>query len=285
MPPRAKWECHMALYDLCTLTDVKLWLGRADSNSDALLAALITRASRQICSYLQRSSILPCTITESRDGTGGNIMVLRHWPVVSVMSLTIGDQAIPQRTNLSTAGWALEPWDGTPPGRAQILSLDGYSFGLSAPGINKAQNVGIVYQAGYQVRSEPQTVANESATVDAPYGAWASDMGVSYADGTPLIAVTGAPAVGQYQLTPGQPGSYTFNTGDSGSNVLIAYGFIPSDLADACIELVSERFKYAQRIGETSHSLGGNETVSFNIARFTPLIIALLQPYRNVLPI
>ena len=156
---------------------------------------------------------------------------------------------------------------------------------MSVPGLTSSQNVEIVYQAGYEVGSEPQTVANESATVLGPYGDWASDVGVSYADGTPLVAVTGPPAIGQYQLTPNEPGSYTFNSGDNGAPVLISYGFIPADLADACIELVGERFKYAQRIGETNHSLGGNETVSFNITRFTPLIAALLQPYRNVLPI
>lgn len=275
----------MALFDLCSVSDVKLWLGRADANSDAMLAALVTRTSRQILSYLQRGSILPCTVTETRDGTGGSTMLLRRWPVIGVTSLTIGNLAIPQRANGCGPGWALEPWDGIPPGRAQALSLIGHSFGVSGPGIANNLNVEIVYQTGYQVSSEPQTVANASATVAAPYGAWTSDMGVSYSDGAPLVAVTGAPAIGEYQLTPGQPGSYTFNVGDDGANMLISYGFVPSDLADACIELVGERFRYAQRIGETSHSLGGNETVSFNTTRFTPLVAAMLQPYRNVLPI
>jgi hypothetical protein len=275
----------MAQYDLCQLGDVKTWLGRMDTNSDAVLAALITRTSRQIYSYLQRSSILPRTVIELRDGTGGTAMTLRQWPVISFASLTMGNYGIPQRTNPCGPGWVLEQWDGTPPGRAQTLSLQGYSFGISVPGITNSQNVEFVYEAGYQTTSEPQTVANGSATVLAPYGAWASDTGVNYADGTPLIAVTGAPAVGQYQVTPGEPGSYTFNSGDNGANILISYGFIPADLADACIELVGERFKYAQRIGETSHSLGGNETVSFNATRFTPLITALLQPYRNVVPV
>lgn len=274
----------MALYDLCTLADVKVWLGRADTNSDPVLAALITRTSRQILSYLQRSTILPRTVTEVRDGTGGCTMVLRHWPVISITSLTIGDCTIPARPTICGTGWTFETWDGFPPGRSQTLSLDGYSFGVAAPGSGNAQNVEIVYQAGYQVSAEPQTVANGAATVLALYGAWASDMGVTYADGTPLVAVSGSPAIGQYQLTPGQPGNYTFNAGDNGAGILISYGFIPADLADACVELVSERFKYAQRIGETSHSLGGNETVSFNTTRFTPLVTALLQPYRNVLP-
>jgi hypothetical protein len=274
----------MALYDLCQLADVKAWLGRTDTNSDAVLASLITRTSRQIYSYLQRGLVLPHTVTETRNGPGGNALVLRQWPVISVSSLTIGDQPIPARGSVCAAGWAFEAWDGTPPGRAQTLSLQGWCFGIALPGVPNIQNVQIVYQAGYQVSAEPQTVTAASATVTAPYGAWASDLGVSYADGQPLAAVAGPPAAGQYQLTQGAPGSYTFNTGDNGAAILISYGFIPTDLADACIELVGERFKYAQRIGETNHSLGGNETVGFNTTRFTPLIAALLQPYRNLLP-
>ena len=180
-------------------------------------------------------------------------------------------------------GWVLEPWDGTPQGRAQGLALRDYVFGCYGAG--NVQDTQIVYQAGYQVSAETQIVTNATAVVDAPYGAWASDVGITYADGTPFVAVPGAPATGQYQLTPDTPGSYTFNSGDNGAAILISYGFIPDDLADACIELVSERFRYAQRIGETTHSLGGNETVSFDNARLTPLVLSLLQPYRNLLPI
>jgi hypothetical protein len=147
------------------------------------------------------------------------------------------------------------------------------------------QSVSITYRAGYQVSAESQAIANGAVTVIAPYGGWASDGGVTYADGTPLVQVSGAPAPGQYQLTPDAPGSYTFNPGDNGATVLISYGYVPADIADACIELVAERFRYGQRIGETSHSLGGNETVSFDNARFNPFITRLLAPYRHVLPI
>ena len=276
----------MAANDLCRLADVKAWLGRTDTNSDAVLTALIARASRQILSFLQRSVILPHTVTEIRDGNGGRFLMLRQWPVFSVTSLVVAGQTVPPSQPVGTMpgpGWVLEPWDGAPPGRAQEIVLHDYWFGY--PGTGNTQNTQIVYRAGYQVSGEPQTVVNATAIVNAPYGAWASDVGVFYADGTPLVPVTGAPAVGQYQLTPNTPGSYTFNAGDEGAVVLISYGFVPADLADACIELVSERFRYAQRIGEKTHSLGGNETVSFDNTRFTSIVAALLQPYRNLLPI
>jgi hypothetical protein len=269
----------MAQYDLCTLADVKAWLGRSDTNSDAVVGALITRTSRQILSYLRRPAILPHAISEIRDGTGGYSLVLREWPALSVISLTVRDQTVPRAPSYCAAGFLFEPWDGVPPGRAQRLALNAFCFARGE------QNVAITYSAGYQVSAEAQVVANGAATVIAPYGSWASDGGVTYVDGTPLVPVSVAPAAGQYQLAPDAPGTYNFNAGDNGQAVLVTYGYVPADLADACIELVAERFKYGQRIGETSHSLGGNETVAFDNARFTPFITALLAPYRHVLPI
>lgn len=269
----------MAAYDLCTLPDVKAWLGRSDTNSDAVLASLITRTSRQILSYLHRPTVLPHAANEIRDGTGGVSLMLREWPVLSVSSVAVCGQAVPPMQSFATGGFAVEPWNGVPPGHAQLLLVGGYWFEQGT------QNVSVSYRAGYQVSAEAQVVVNGATTVIAPYGNWASDGGITYANGTPLVQVSGAPAVGQYQLTPNTPGSYTFNTGDNGAAVLVTYGYVPDDLADATIELVAERFRYAQRIGERSHSLGGNETVAFDNARFNPFIAQLLAPYRHVLPI
>jgi len=266
-------------YDLCTLGDVKAWLGRSDTNSDAVLARLITRTSRQILSYLRRPAIVPHTISEIRDGTGGYTLVLREWPALSIASLTISGRSVPPVASNTCAGYALEPWTGMPPGSAQVLALSRLCF------VRATQNVAISYRAGYQVSSEAQFVADGAVIVLAPYGSWASDGGVTYADGTRLVAVGGAPAPGEYQLAPDTPGTYNFNAGDNGQAVFVTYGYVPADLADAAIELVAERFKYAQRIGETSHSLGGNETVAFDNARFNPFVTALLAPYRHVLPI
>jgi hypothetical protein len=275
----------MSQYDLCTLADVKAWLGRSDANSDTLLAALIARTSRQILSYLRRPTILPHSISEIRDGTGGQTLMLREWPVLSVSSLAVDGQIVPQAASNTAAGFVLEPWNAVPPGGAQVLALRGSPFGFRCPGALNTQLVSVDYRAGYQVSAEAQTITSGSVTVLAPYGAWASDGGVTYANGTPLAPVNGAPSASQYQIAANAPGTYNFNAGDNGEAVRVTYGYVPADLADACIELVAERFKYAQRIGELSHSLGGNETVSFDNARLTPLVVSLLAPYRHVLPV
>jgi hypothetical protein len=181
-------------------------------------------------------------------------------------------------------GWMLEAWDGTPPGRPQLLSLSGFTFSFGYLGAGSYQDVQIVYQAGYQVTNELQTVSGGAVTVIAPYGAWASDAGITYASGTALTKVFGSPATGQYALGS-TPGSYVFNAGDNGQDVLVSYGYVPSDLSQAAVELVCEMYKYSQRIGEKRHSLGGNETVSFETSRMNPLIQSMLQPYRQVVPV
>ncbi|HUO92562.1 MAG TPA: hypothetical protein VMU22_06560 [Rhizomicrobium sp.] len=264
----------MAATDLTTLADVKSWLGRTDTNSDALLASLVTRASRAICSWLQRPLLLPHGVSETHTGTGGSVLVLKEWPVLSVSSVVVDGLAIPQAARQSP-GWALDAWNGVPPGRMQALRLRGYLFG--GP-------VEVTYEAGYRVTAEPHVVLDEQVEATAPYGPWASDEGVTYASGTALIATTGNPTAGQYALDS-IAGIYDFSAGDLAATVLFSYGFVPYDLADACIELVAERYRYAQRIGEKSHSLGGNETVAFDTTRFTPLVMQLLQPYRNIPPL
>lgn len=266
----------MAMNDLTTLADVKAWLGRTDTNSDAQLAALITRASRAICSYLQRPLLLPHEVGETHDGTGGTVLVLKEWPVLSISSVVVDGIAIPQATQQSP-GWVLDQWSGVPPGRPQALRLRGFRFGAA----RDTAAVAVMYQAGYQVTNEAHVVLDDQIAANAFYGPWASDEGVTYANGTPLIPTTNNPAQGQYALDA-EAGVYDFAAGDVNATVLVSYGFVPYDLADAAIELVAERYKYAQRVGEKSHSLGGNETVAFDTTRFTPLVAQLLQPYRNI---
>jgi hypothetical protein len=50
------------------------------------------------------------------------------------------------------------------------------------------------------------------------------------------------------------------------------------------IELVGERFKTRDRIGQTAKTLGGQETAAFSIAAMSPTVAALLAPYRRVIP-
>jgi hypothetical protein len=277
---------------LTTVANVEAWIGDITPGSsaatDALIARLIAAASRAIYSRLGRPSLFPNTYTETRDGTGGPRLMLRRWPVTSVSALSIDGTSILAGSYGNAAGtdglagYFFETWDGMPPGRRPVLTL-----GSSVRFTRGAQNVTVTYRAGYQVTSEAATVdaaatpAN-SVTAQAAYGSWATDEGVTYADGTALTAVAGAPAAGEYQISTATPGVYIFNTADAGAGVLVSYGFVPSDIEEACIQLVSERYAYRSRVGVRSKSLGGQETMSYDRSPLPPEVMDMLMPYKAV---
>lgn len=280
--------------DLTTLANAKAWLSgnpALGTTDDALIGRLITSASRFVLSYLQRGSILPRTITaELYNGNGNTTMQLRSWPALAVSALTIDGNAVTASNPVPTgSGYLLEAWDGTPPGRPQMLMLVGYGFTNFAmgQGFTRAyQNVAVTYTAGYQVTNEAATVPNPgpyTVTPMQPYGNWSVDAGVSYASGGALTLVSTAPSVGQYQASViGGVTTYTFAAADAGRAILISYGFTPSDLEQACIELVGERYRLKGRIGMTSESQGGHVSTAFSQKDMHPFVANLLRPYRRV---
>ena len=278
--------------DLASLSAVKSWLSVTSSSDDALLGSLITAASRAIYAYLGRSSILPATYSEWYDGRGFYSLTLRRWPVISVASVVADGMNIPAALNsplvtgcYQSPGFLLRPWDGQPPGRIGVVTLNRYRFRRGQ------NNIGVVYSSGYQVSGEAATVPviPYQVTAQAPYGPWASDMGVVYAStGLPLTPVAASPGVGQYVVNA-STGVYTFNSADSGASVKLSYGFIPQSLVQACVETVAERYRYRDRVGQRSKSIGGQETVSFDLGRpgsgMSDFALGLLAPYRQVTPL
>lgn len=250
-------------FDLTTLASVKAWLVISNSNSDTLLGALITAASRWISATLARPSLLPQQFVERYDGRGNSRLYLRNWPVLRIDSLVIEDCAV-------IDGYTLQPCDPAPPGRPQAIDLFERAFPRGR------QNIAVTYQAGYAVMNEAATipaVAPYECTVLAPYGAWASDLGV-------VDAATAAPSAGQYSVAEGV---YTFGAADAGKKIAISYGFVPQDLAEVCRELVGERYSSRQRIGEVSKALGGQETIRFSQKEMPDALSAMLAPYRAVM--
>lgn len=82
---------------LTSVDTVKAYLGLGNTSNpaqDALLAELVKRASAAVESFCQRSFMLGPR-TEWRDGNGGQVMLLRDTPVVSVEAVIMDDQSIP----------------------------------------------------------------------------------------------------------------------------------------------------------------------------------------------
>ena len=60
------------------------------------------------------------------------------------------------------------------------------------------------------------------------------------------------------------------------------YASVPADIAQACIELVCQRYRERTRIGEVSKSLMSGETVTFSQKDMSDDIKSLLSQYRAV---
>lgn len=275
----------MAASDLAVLADVKTWLAGSSgigSTDDALISRLITDVSGAITAYLGRPSLTPRTLTERFDGNGRTRLFLSHYPVLQIGSLVIDNVAVapavpPGAGAPHPRGYLLEGWNGLPPGRPQALDLFDLAFRRGR------QNVAAGYSAGYAVEAETAAVPaasgpyNVSAAV--PFGPWASDAGVTYADGAALDAVAGSPGAGQYNVSGGV---YSFAAADAGAAVLISYGFIPAAINNACIEWVAERYRYRTRIGQSAQTVAGQQTASYSLKDIPDFIRASLDPYRSV---
>jgi hypothetical protein len=270
----------MSTYDLTNLAALKAWLGLPASASpnDTTLSALITAGSRAIYALLSRPGLLPQSYSETIDAESRRLF-LRHWPVLQIASVTLDGFAIPPATPgaPSEVGYLLRPDDVAPPGRQQALDIFGWHVWP------RRQNLVVAYSAGYAVQREAQSVPAETPwTLSplAPYGPWALDMGVVYAaTGAALSAVASAPTTGQYCVNAG---AYAFSAGDAGAAVSLSYGYIPQDVAQAALELAAERFRAAERIGLRSKSIGGQETIAYDISAISAPVMSLLQPYRRV---
>ena len=278
----------LASGDLTTVANYNAYA--ASALSAPFLKPMISRVSRMILTELNRSMVIPRTYVEQYNGTGTLSLVLPNWPLLTLASLQVSGAALtlaPQDNATGSAncpwGFRFQPWNGEPPGDPAVLELVGGAAYLCGN-----QNVAVTYDAGYQVTGEVPNAA--SYTPLAPYGIWATDRGVTYAaTGAKLTPVAGpTPSVGQY--VPPVPDAtspvlaYTFNATDITSGLLVNYGFVPGDLEQACIELISERAAYRSRVGLRSQSLAGQETMAYDLSAIPNYIKASLLPYKSVIP-
>ncbi len=294
---------------LTCLNNVKQWVGNTTTTDDAMLTRLITVVSSAILTWLQRPNIALTTYTETLSGRGTQSIMLRNWPATSVTSLTVQNSVIPAAPDCNSFGYLLEAWDGTSAGKPQLLMMNGYVGGGPVNGYNGwnppysqdmsrigflrgMNNIQVVYKAGYAVSGEAQTIPAASGPYTlqplVPNGPWLADNGVTYANGTPLVLTTGTPSVGQYavaEVAATGIATYTFAAADQGLGVLLNYSYVPAEIEQAAIEWISERYRYKQRIGQVSQSLGGQETSSYSLKDMPDFIKLILQPYKKVVPL
>ncbi len=268
----------MASGDLISLAQLKAHLGVQSNGDDIVLSALISQISRAIAAYLNRPFIWPRDVVDVFDGNGRDRIQLRHWPVVSVSSVSVNGLIVPPAATPQSAGWLLEASDLEPPGAMQQVILQGGVFQRGW------QNVSIGYRAGYQVSEEKAIVpptAPYFLQAAQPYGAFVCDMGVTYADGVALTGVAENPGQGQYALDG--VGGYYFSAADAGQTLSLSYGYAPSDLALCALEWAADRYRHRERIAMTSKSLGGRETAAFRLTAMPDFVALALRNFARII--
>lgn len=258
---------------LATLAEVKDWLGLNTDTNDALLTRLLEGATQSIYSYLSIDTFGKVTYNETYDGYGQTWMVLRQSPIIAVLAVSANGQPfVPAQGDGVSSPYV---------GGFVLLNRQLHLFGHCFP--RQRASVFVRYDAGYYISDEARTVpASPGAyTIQASYH-WLENGQVTLTNGTPLTEVASTPGDGEYTVADGL---YTFNAAQAEEAVLISYSYVPADVVDAVINIVGERFKYMDRIGYSSKSLGGQETVSFAPNKFPEYVLQLLNKYKRVAPI
>lgn len=141
-----------SIVDLCSLAEVKDWLGIQPDNTDddSVIQSLITSFSQFVLNKTGISSF-NCVqdFVDTYDGNGSYRIFTDNRPITNVSSVVVGSYNIPQSTSVTTPGYFIERAKKSIAFRSsgQLLmppqSIYPYLF---TPGVG---NVVISYSAGY----------------------------------------------------------------------------------------------------------------------------------------
>lgn len=133
---------------LTSLARIKQFLTISYTSEDQVLALLINRASKQIASYCGRRFVAE-DLTEYYNGNGRNVLVLTHYPIISLSNLWVsGPNRVFDDTTLINAANVIVDKGG---GRLTLYNATGPLFGFSG---NRyyvgAANIKVAYRAGFE---------------------------------------------------------------------------------------------------------------------------------------
>lgn len=128
--------------DLTDLAAVKAWLAIATSGSDAILTALVTSTSADFLRAIERTDFAAADYTEVREGDGGSRLVMRHWPISSIASITVAGVALQVSPDKVAGGYYFD--DGLDPERLNEIYLAGGDTFTDGAAVVVAYNAGYV---------------------------------------------------------------------------------------------------------------------------------------------
>lgn len=113
--------------DLTTVANLKAWLGISTDTADAQLQRLVTAVSVGIQAWLGRD-LKAAQRTETFDGSGSDLLLLRQAPVASVARVTVDGREVPPTAYRATPtalvrvnGWWPAGW-----GNVVVIYTAGY---------------------------------------------------------------------------------------------------------------------------------------------------------------
>lgn len=123
--------------DLCALADVKTYLGITDTNTDAVLTDLVSKASAMVEAFCNRT-FGQASYTETLNGNGRAQLCLKNTPITAVASVAINDAPVSAAVGATGTGYVFDKL-------SVYLRPGGYPCTFS----KGVQNVTIAYTAGY----------------------------------------------------------------------------------------------------------------------------------------
>lgn len=281
----------MSYIDLCTVAQVNSWLGQAVGADSAVIASAITNFSRYVLTRTARPYLGGfSTYSERYNGNGSHEIQLRNYPVLSVQSLQIGTQSIPQSPDFVQFGYVVDP-SGS---QAAVAIVGGGWIGDraigergnwgaygNAPALGQSpwrfcegiSNIAVSYTAGFVTTaySEPQTIPSVS-----PYTVKVTNAATFY-DDLGVTSNTGT-AISGYTVSSG---TYTFPSALAGTQVLVTYqyGAVPEDLNQMTLSIVSTNYRRRKWIDEVSQNQPGIGTTSYLQKEMAPQDAAVIERY------
>lgn len=136
--------------DLTTLQNVKDWLSITDTNSDKVIARLITASSGTFLTAINRGTFLTSSYTDTRDGTGTDSIILINYPITAVASVKVNNITVPPSPDGVKPGFVFDQYGVYLVGGSYPFPNSSAS-GLYYPGYFPMgrSNVIISYTAGY----------------------------------------------------------------------------------------------------------------------------------------
>lgn len=250
--------------NLTTLSRMTLINGvRAEGDNANRFAQLISGASGAIIDKIGRR-FDGAILTEVLDGPSAGFPYLQIAnPVARLIDVKIGMPGA--RASVPLADVEMVP------------ALASASLGIKNNGWARGRRtVEVTYQAGFLKTLGGVIPASGNLT-------WRDPMIVGIVgvliDGVAATATDSAPSAGQYRYQG--DGVFSFSAADAGKSAAVDAAIVPPPLELACCDMVNWADAARSRAGQTSKSLGGQETVSFSQASMSTASKEAVDRYRR----